>query len=431
MHRWFGCVRAQAMAALRGALGILADARAAQFHPTCLWECGLVPSEATRVPISEPMRQCDERREPGHLAEWLHDTGQVIEAWTDGSCSDQAVEVLRRAGWACVFPDWAGATTSAPLAGRVQLSFRAELRAVVHAAEITAGRVHVVSDCWAVVTGACAVLRGNPVPSEHRDLWLRFLAAAVHGLTRVSWVRAHQDEPPAGVPYRHWLGNRRADRLADAAAAAHVVAPHDRQRVLRVRQQAAELHAWQALVLEDLALFEAHSRGGRSIEQNITTGNPESFCSDWLDAGGGGSLLRFVRRLTRRQALAYGRAARLERDVRGARRLPASRTVSTPLSGHRLVRAVDDGWCICVDCGRIAAAARGPRAWGATPCAEARGRLPRLLEYAPDFMLLHFPTAHVLTRQGRVVTCSRCGRFSDVRTRARWCGSTCRAAAQP
>ena len=100
------------------------------------------------------------------------------------------------------------------------------------------------------------------------------------------------------------------------------------------------------------------------------------------------------------------------------------------LKAHRIVRAIDDAWRICVHCARMAKASRGPRAWR-TACLPSRGTRPRLLEDAAAWARIQDPTVHCLTRDGHVAVCERCGTRPGMRDRARWCTSPCPAAFGP
>ena len=70
------------------------------YQPRCLWQNGLLPSAATAVPASEPMRR-GEGVARGPLPGL---GGSVVEAWADGSALHPGVRQLCRAGWGLWIP---------------------------------------------------------------------------------------------------------------------------------------------------------------------------------------------------------------------------------------------------------------------------------------------------------------------------------------
>ena len=139
---------------------------------------------------------------PYTLAEWyrtlsailidvvnpLTDLGGDVHLFTDGSCLNQTYPTCRVASWAVVLADSVGNMVGqvldvGPLPGILQSSYRAEIFAVLRAlqlARMQTGRIHLWTDCSAVVTRLNRLLRGVEPKTKQRTCRLggcRFLHA--------------------------------------------------------------------------------------------------------------------------------------------------------------------------------------------------------------------------------------------------------------
>ena len=159
------------------------------------------------------------------------DFGMDVHVFTDGSCLNQAHPNCRLASWSVVlagFDTTAGhVVDSGPLPGLMQSSYRAEIFAVIRALQamrMQTGRVHIWSDCQAVVTRVRRLLRGGePKPnSAHSDLW-KLVFESIRDLSpgqiEITKVAAHQQVGEATSPLEEWcfIHNSSADQAAALA----------------------------------------------------------------------------------------------------------------------------------------------------------------------------------------------------------------------
>ena len=121
-----------------------AEGKAVNWEPRCLWECGILPAPAH---ADRPRAPPQETASPGAY-DMVLDGGNV---YTDGSAVFPKDYNMRRAGYGVWIGANHGANFSGALAGPVQTAYRAELRAMVHAAEHIGGTYTIVSDCKGVV----------------------------------------------------------------------------------------------------------------------------------------------------------------------------------------------------------------------------------------------------------------------------------------
>ena len=154
-----------------------------------------------------------------------------LHLFTDGSCMNQSFPQCRVASWAVVTAHNDRAScqvvASGPLPGLFQSSYRAEIFAILRAlsaAQCQRNRVHLWSDCNAVVVRLRKVLRGCPlrVNSAHFDLWSRISDVLLHfepGQVIITKVRAHQLIAEAESPLEEWCfwHNCMADKAASLA----------------------------------------------------------------------------------------------------------------------------------------------------------------------------------------------------------------------
>ena len=159
--------------------------------------------------------------------------------FTDGSCLNQAFPSCRLASWAVVLADvskpmLSQVVASGPLPGLLQSSYRAEVFAIwqaLCAMKVQKGRVHLWTDCQAVVRKMQRIVAGHePKPnSAHADLWALIFDCMKDfelGQVVVHKVAAHQKIADADSPLEEWCftHNSFADR---AAAVAQLDRPSD------------------------------------------------------------------------------------------------------------------------------------------------------------------------------------------------------------
>ena len=179
--------------------------------------------------------------------------------WTDGSATDPADPLLRRAAWAGVWREGDGefrAVTGVPPGA--QTSGRAEIAAIIWGLRGQLPGGEVVSDCQGAVTDdAARLLAGGGADllnGADGDLWRLFVAAP----GRVRWTPAHLSWPQAraaGVARADWLGNQHADKAANWAAKQRAV-PAD-TRAKRQATLAALAAAQRTIAVVAEAALEA------------------------------------------------------------------------------------------------------------------------------------------------------------------------------
>jgi ribonuclease HI len=168
--------------------------------------------------------------------EWVGDgnfdadeEGNVI-VYTDGAAKHQDERRISRAGCGVYLGDHNPLNFSFRLPGVWQTAYRAELRALVHAAEIAqvvGFSFHVKLDNKAVVDNANDIISGGIMPKDDTDLWCRFhkvltgIRADLSCQPLVSWIKGHTNEEDVvnGVITQEARnGNIAADELASDAA---------------------------------------------------------------------------------------------------------------------------------------------------------------------------------------------------------------------
>ena len=109
-------------------------------------------------------------------------------------------------------------------AGRFQTASKGEVRAIVEAAERATAGVHIVTDSKYAMDKALDIKAGAEVPEgTHKALWERFKLHA-HKVLTITKIKSHLTWEQAGrrgVPYRDWIGHKRADILAGIGADMH------------------------------------------------------------------------------------------------------------------------------------------------------------------------------------------------------------------
>ena len=154
---------------------------------------------------------------------------QGILVWTDGSTIHSGIPDLVRSGLGIFFEEGSPLNFFTALAGELQTNNRAELLAVVLAAEHGVSwhqPIVVHSDSWWVVERAQMLSDRVMVPClwEHRDLWVRLWRACRVIPVRFIFIPSHLSEADChehGVAPSQVAGNNAADALAKKGVALH------------------------------------------------------------------------------------------------------------------------------------------------------------------------------------------------------------------
>ena len=222
--------------------------------------------------------------------------------------------------------------------------------------------------------------QGTLPPYEHTDLWKRAADVWLAGRTEVRWVKAHltwEQAQARGFTYEEWAGNRKADEMACAGASEHAIDPGVAARVYAAHSKTERAQRWMAKAL-CLAADRGPPRRGPT-------------------------------RRTRSDRRARG--PRVQRQPRG------------PPGDHGAVHAEEFGWH-CADCDRRVKFSRGWRAWRSVPCSRKRRTVPRQGPARGRGAAQGERIPHNLVSEGGRTWCTRCGRSSLTRWRAKigiWC----------
>ena len=334
IHRWWRCPKWEQERLHPGDLDLAAMGEKAEWQPACLWHCGVLPAlTAQHLPPQPP--PCD--------TAWQgekHDA-QGVTIYTDGSAMCPKDKCMRRAAYAIWLGDDHPANAAAPLPGRVQTVFRAELAAVVHAAERTQGDCEIVSDCQGVAFGAQAHLDGDSLDPlcRHADLWARFRAAAAARqgrIRRVRWVPAHRPRGSPDISPEDWYGNHQADQAANAAAQRAGPTGDQLRRHLAAQELCVAVQEAQARVMAAVMRAEEVARTTRGARLS--------------------------------HALAPRRTAAGHRSAAPTHMQPAERRTW----GEHFVRGGQNNAYVCVFCRRYATGSRWKRALQKMPCIPDR-----------------------------------------------------------
>eukprot|EP00435_Cladocopium_sp_Y103_P004570 s2426_g1.t1 len=190
-------------------------------YPACFQNHGLVPENPWRELLTEAKCQL-----PCLLRDFqFQPEGDVIHAFTDGTCTDPMYSSISLAAWSVVIAH-KGVLASGPLTGIQQCIFRAELSAVLSVliwVQNFCGCLHIWCDNQAVVDMFRDIQRGtlDLTNVEHEDLW-RQVHDLIHSVTArvfIHKVYSHDDEASCASPLedfcRFW--NNCADRQAAVA----------------------------------------------------------------------------------------------------------------------------------------------------------------------------------------------------------------------
>ena len=204
--------------------------------PPCFWNAGILPLEASLLELQQqlPPYSLQDPEAPEYINdeftdEWFR-CGRLVVAG-DGACTSQGTP-LARAGCGAFFGPDHVLNFEFALAGPVQDSDRAELRALLRVARWTPCLTEYLCDNEAVGVGFDKLCQGSAQPwADHGDLWAalrQVLDARGWDLLRVSFVKGHADAVDIAVgraTAKEARWNDEADRRAVAGAALHAAPP--------------------------------------------------------------------------------------------------------------------------------------------------------------------------------------------------------------
>ena len=185
-------------------------------EPKCFWRTGIATYSMTRMEASGPMAEVD-----CTVPAYVPHRGTTRTVYTDGSAEHAGSTTY--AGWGVYDPE-GHVTCHGALKGWEQTAAKAEVRALVAAAEAVQDQLVVYSDNKYVVDTANAIIKGeSPEIDTHHDLWVRFKSRA-HLVLRVVWIKSHmkpEDARRRGFTEQQRLGNEAADGLAKQGNEGH------------------------------------------------------------------------------------------------------------------------------------------------------------------------------------------------------------------
>lgn len=202
--------------------------------PPCFWNAGILPLETSLVELQQQVQpySLEDPEAPEYVNgeftdEWFR-CGRLVVAG-DGACTNQGTP-LARAGCGAFFGPDHGLNFEFALAGPVQDSDRAELRALLRVARWTPCLTEYLCDNEAVGIGFEKLCQGSAQPwADHGDLWAalrRVLDERGWDLLHVSFVKGHADVVDIAIgraTAKEARWNDEADRRAVAGAALHAV----------------------------------------------------------------------------------------------------------------------------------------------------------------------------------------------------------------
>ena len=90
-----------------------------------------------------------------------------MTVYTDGAAYNADYALTARAGWAVWYSDNSAHNYYRPLAGYIQSSHRAELRAILHVVRTAINPTIIMCDCLAVVNALLILLKARAAEGEH------------------------------------------------------------------------------------------------------------------------------------------------------------------------------------------------------------------------------------------------------------------------
>ena len=191
--------------------------------PTCMRERLLPPRNGLYQQVKHQLFSLPITAD---CSEVTADVGQEVHLFTDGSCSTERLPSLRLASWSVVSATHSRVVAFGPLHGLPQTINRAELTAVISAAEwLGACRASgvIYTDSAYVAKGAWRLLHDRAdLPKSNGDLW-KLLSLAVDampaGSLGIRHVSGHLDANSCDDPIDEWAArwNDEADKAAKFA----------------------------------------------------------------------------------------------------------------------------------------------------------------------------------------------------------------------
>ena len=208
-----------------------------------------------------------------------HDGQWYVVVYTDGSLYDGDAEYFTRGGWGFYVGKDHCANYYKPLDTSEPTTFRAELRAILHAFQCAAMPVLVRSDCKGACKLAQNILDGKGFDYRHPDKdileTIQWYAQNVNIQRIIRWMPAHLDEEDnhkkkakylkSGGTEEHILGNCAADALAKKGADVNIKdqEAYDRyvnRRALTRATQDFMVDVWRAEIRLVSRLRSSHRR---------------------------------------------------------------------------------------------------------------------------------------------------------------------------
>ena len=227
----------------------------------------------------------------------MYDDDSFARVYTDGSANGTMQRATARAGWGVCWGQGHPQNACALLAGPVQSSYRAEVRAILHVVPRAACKVRIRCDCKGVVSFFQKVIDGDTsdiLRWPEADLWMAIRdALPVNPRLTLDaiWMPAHLDEvrnaakkvkaeAELGITLDDVIGNAAADLLAKDGAAQHALSQHlvdearDRSFLARHAHQMM-VTIWQAREDSDKALKHIDAVDAAEIDDAWLHGEPE------------------------------------------------------------------------------------------------------------------------------------------------------------
>ena len=192
-------------------------------------------TDMERIEHSTPVRDQIVNDETEDLCFEEVEGEMLFNIYTDGSMLDGRSDHFARAGWGMYLGNDNKYNKCGPLHTASPTTFRAELRAIVHAFMHCASPFILRSDCKAAVDMVNAVIDGGEIDHNHEEADLLEAIKAIHQTSpqtrQVIWMPAHLDEEANqskkekylrnGGNEAHIVGNCGADHLAKQGADMH------------------------------------------------------------------------------------------------------------------------------------------------------------------------------------------------------------------
>ena len=264
--------------------------------------CGICPGELEWVHTINGMAESDAVGAPNMSDDpsdnddgnWeMHDGNYYRKVYTDGSAIRPNSRTLARAGWGVFYGRNSTRNAAYKLKGAIQNSYRAEVRAALHAVGGAKENTVIISDCKSVVNTLRNILDKQALLKNlaDADLWhqIQQLVGGNEQYYRVRWIPSHMDDPEIKrrkiekYPHMEILdfdvaGNKEADALASAGANAH---PVSAQWVMLEQELQAITEAAQFMYVQIWQKFCQDHHDGKSDAQSDQQEDQVLFSSDY------------------------------------------------------------------------------------------------------------------------------------------------------